>query len=190
MVDKPFIGSIGSGPFETTDHLGRDKRLWKTFSCRHCGGVLLVATKGSAGLTTEVYPSGAEELDPSIPERAKDFLQQAQSTLHAPAAALMVCASAIDAMLKTKGYKEGSLYSRIDKAAKDHFITDDMAKWAHQVRLDANEQRHADEEPPIPTQIDARRSLTFALALAQFMFVLPAMVTKGLEESKTTTEKS
>ncbi len=93
----------------------------------------------------------------------------------------MVCASAVDAMLKERRLVEGSLYARIDKAAKDHIITDDMAKWAHHVRLEANGQRHADEEFALPTKEDAERSLEFALALAEFLFVLPARVTRGLK---------
>jgi hypothetical protein len=40
----------------------------------------------------------------------------------------MLSASAVDAMLKVKGYKSGSLYSRIDKAAEDHMITSEMAR--------------------------------------------------------------
>jgi hypothetical protein len=43
----------------------------------------------------------------------------------------MLAASAVDSMLKDKGYKEGSLYKRIDTAAADHLITDGMAQWAH-----------------------------------------------------------
>lgn len=51
----------------------------------------------------------------------------------------MLAASAVDALLKLKGYTAGSLYARIEKAAEDHVITQDMAKWAHEVRLDAND---------------------------------------------------
>ena len=43
-------------------------------------------------------------------------------------------------MLKAKDYTEGSLYSRIDKAVEDRLITKEMAAWAHEVRLDANDQ--------------------------------------------------
>ena len=53
-------------------------------------------------------------------------------------------------MLKAKNYKDGTLYSRIQQAADDHLITSEMAKWAHQVSLDANEPRHADEAAPLP----------------------------------------
>lgn len=97
---------------------------------------------------------------------------------------IMLAASAVDAMLKAKGLKEGHLYARIDNAAENHLITKDVARWAHQVRLDANEQRHVDEEAPLPTLEDAKRCLDFALALADILFVLPASVTRGIEDAK------
>ena len=96
----------------------------------------------------------------------------------------MVCASPVDAMLKDKGLKGGSLNDRIDQAATKHLITPDMAKWAHQVRLDANDQRHADEAAPLPSQKDAELCLSFALALAEVLYVIPARVTRGVEDSK------
>jgi hypothetical protein len=92
-------------------------------------------------------------------------------------------------MLKAKEYTDGSLYSRINKAAKDHLITQDMAQWAHDVRLDANEPRHADEEAPLPSQEDAQRCLDFAQALGEFLFVLPARVKRGLA-GKTSADES
>jgi Domain of unknown function (DUF4145) len=55
----------------------------------------------------------------------------------------MLAASAVDAMLKHKNYTVGSLKDRIDKAANDHLITSEMAAWAHEIRLDANDERHA-----------------------------------------------
>lgn len=96
----------------------------------------------------------------------------------------MLAASAVDAMLKAKGYKDGSLYQRIQRASDEHLITGDMATWAHQVRLDANDQRHVDEAVSLPTAEDAQRSLDFSLALAEILFVLPARVTRGLTESE------
>ena len=99
--------------------------------------------------------------------------------MHAPAGAVMLIASAVDAMLKNKGYKDGSLYERINKAAADHSITEEMAAWAHDIRLDANEQRHANESAPLPTEEDAARVLEFALALGEFLYVLPARVKRG-----------
>ena len=91
----------------------------------------------------------------------------------------MLTASCVDAMLKDKGYKDGSLNARIDAAAKAHFITAGMAAWAHEVRLDANDQRHADESAVLPSEADAAKAIEFANALAQFLYVLPARVERG-----------
>lgn len=92
----------------------------------------------------------------------------------------MMSASAVDSMLKGRGLREGVLYNRIDLARDQHLITADMATWAHDIRLDANDQRHADEEMPLPTQEDAKRCLDFAMALAEVLYVLPAKVQRGL----------
>ena len=89
-------------------------------------------------------------------------------------------------MLKEKGYKDGSLYKRIEKAVADNLITADMAKWAHQVRLGANDERHADEETAMPTVADAKQSIEFTQTLAELLFVLPAKVYRGIEATKGT----
>ncbi len=98
----------------------------------------------------------------------------------------MLCASAVDAMLKAKGYTSGNLYGRINKAADDHLITEGMKEWAHEVRLDANDQRHADEAAALPTTAAAQRSIEFAQALGQFLFVLPAQVARGRAATQAT----
>jgi hypothetical protein len=102
----------------------------------------------------------------------------------------MLAASAVDAMLKGNGYTEGTLYARIEKAAEDHLITAEMAKWAHEVRFDANDPRHADENAPLPDEAAAKKAVEFAQALGQFLFVLPARVQRGLAEAKPTAKPS
>jgi len=89
-------------------------------------------------------------------------------------------------MLKERGYKEGSLYSRIEAAASDHLITKDMATWAHEVRLDANDQRHADDGGALPSSEDAQRVIEFVTALGEILFVLPNRVARGIQSAKTT----
>src|SRR5690606_11735803 len=122
--------------------------------------------------------------DSAIPERAREYLQQALNSLGAPVGAVMLAASAVDAMLKAKGLTSGSLYTRIDRASEEHLITQEMAQWAHEVRLDANDQRHADETAALPGRANAERCLDFALALAQFMFVLPSRIQRGIQAAK------
>ena len=98
----------------------------------------------------------------------------------------MLAASSIDAMLKAKGLIDGTLYTRIDNAAAAHTITPDMALWAHAVRLDANDERHADEFARLPTMADAKKTVEFAISLAQLMFVLPSRVTRGIASASAT----
>jgi hypothetical protein len=127
---------------------------------------------------THMWPA-SEAVAEEIPPRAKEYLSQAIASVHAPVGAIITAASAVDAMLKNQGYRDGDLYSRIDAAAADHLITKEMAAWAHEVRLDANTQRHADEDAPLPSPDDAVRVIEFAKALGQFLFVLPARVERG-----------
>lgn len=181
-VDKPNFANIVSA-IKTTDHKGGNIRVWKLYVCQRCGGVVLAEATSDNGFIHEMYPQPMQ-LDFSIPDRARYYLQQAIDTQHAPDASVMACGSAIDAMLKAKGYdaKKGSLFTRINQAAKDHLITEEMAKWAHEIRLEANDQRHADEETEFASPDDAKRCVNFAMALAEFLFVLPSRVTRGLND--------
>lgn len=179
-VDTPTLAFTTE--FQTTDYTNSRKRFWRFYRCARCGGVVTAAAPGHALEVTELYPSGAE-IDAAVPGRAREYLDQALNSLSSPAGAVMLAASAVDAMLKAKNLVDGSLYSRIDRAAADHLITRDMALWAHEVRLDANDQRHADDTSPLPTTDGAKRTVDFALALAQFMFVLPARIQRGIADA-------
>jgi len=88
-------------------------------------------------------------------------------------------ASAVDAMLKERGYRDGNLYGRIQKAEAEGVLTKHMAEWAHDIRLDANDERHADHDASAKTGEDAARCLEFADALADLLHVLPARVTRA-----------
>lgn len=180
-IDRPSLVRQWSKRLAAYD--GSNTNNWAVYACERCAGAVLASAAAEGHLVHEVLPRPAGETDPAIPEKAREFLRQAHRSLQAPAGCVMLAASAVDAMLKAIGYKEGSLFNRIDQAATDHKITDGMANWAHQVRLDANDQRHADENANLPTPDDATRLLDFAAALAQFLFVLPARVTRGVESS-------
>ena len=166
---------------ETTDHAGGNKRYWGSYACGRCGGVVTASAAGLGGLVQDIFPSSSE-VSEDIPSRARSYLEQAIASIHAPAGAVMLAASSVDAMLKEKGYGEGSLYSRIQRAVEDNLLTSEMAKWAHEVRLDANDQRHADDEAPMPSEGDAKRVVDFTSAIAEYLFVLPARIQRGLHK--------
>lgn len=167
---------------DTNDHAGGRKRTWSVYTCGSCGGVVTAWANGHNANVVEYFPA-AKTIKDDIPDRPRAFLQQALESIHAPAGAVMLAASAVDAMLKIKGYTEGSLYSRIEKAADEHAITQDMAKWAHDVRLDANDQRHADQTAVLPSSDDASKAIDFASALAEILFVLPSRVQRGIKQA-------
>lgn len=197
-VDTPYL-SLVAPRFSINDSEGRNPREWGIYRCARCGGVVTAWAPTDPKYTREPlgwFP-GEKELDKAISERARAYLDQAISTIHAPAPSVMAAASSVDAMLthlsllekvglKVKKYRDGSLKVRIDQAAMDHLITAEMAEWAHEIRLDANDQRHADKEAPLPEVADTGKAIEFARALAQFLFVLPARVQRGRGKDITT----
>ncbi|MFP7754144.1 DUF4145 domain-containing protein [Thermodesulfobacteriota bacterium B35] len=180
-VDNPNLTQAAR--FETNDFLNSSPKVWACYKCARCGGVVTAYSMKNSNQVKAIYPPPLE-VDEMLPERARQYLEQAINSINAPAGAVMLAASAVDAMLKAKGLKEGSLYTRIKKAAEEHLITEEMAQWAHDVRLDANEQRHADDDSPLPTPEDAKRVIDFVQALGMFLFILPGRVKRGIENAK------
>ncbi|MEE4102978.1 DUF4145 domain-containing protein [Pseudomonas viridiflava] len=181
-VAKPNLVAITNA--ESENDRGENLREWRTYKCRTCGGVVMAVAPLFRALGPQdikhIWPK-PQSVHETVPERARTFLEQAIASIHAPAGAVMLTASSVDAMFKEKGLKQGNLYKRIDAAAQQHLITAEMALWAHEVRLDANDQRHADEDEDavMPNEADASKAIEFVTALAQFLFVLPARVAQG-----------
>lgn len=184
-VDNPNVIEVFRT--ETRDFNDDNVRFWKIYKCARCGGLVTAAAISATSEVSELYPAQIE-VDDSIPDKAKAFLRQAIDSLHAPSGAIMLAASAIDAMLKVKNYKEGKLYTRINEAKNDHLITEGMSKWAHEVRLDANDERHADDDAELPNTDDAKKTVDFALALAEFLFILPSKVERGIKDASKPTD--
>jgi hypothetical protein len=141
-----------------------------------------VTERGSKGIRpgklVGVWPA-QRTISDDLPPSARRYLTQAIDTLHAPDGAVLLAASAVDAMLKAHGLVSGSLHKRIGQAAEQRLITEEMAAWAHEVRLGANDARHADDDHPHHEREEAERLIEFATALGEFLFVLPAKVARG-----------
>ena len=76
------------------------------------------------------------------------------------------------------------MHRRIGQAVSEGRITKEMASWAHEVRLDANDQRHSDVEAEHSTTADAQRCIEFVRAFGEYLFVLPARVRRGLQAAQ------
>lgn len=183
-VDNPYL-RIHGAEFLTAQDDGTNARKWRVYICQRCGGVVTASSAADYNEVNEVYPE-PEFVDELIPVKVRTYLQQAIDSVFAPAGSVMLCASAVDAMLKERGYLEGKLYPRINKATENGLLTEEMARWAHQVRLDANDQRHSDEDSAMPTVEEAKQSIKFTQTLAELLFVLPAKVNRGIEDTKRT----
>ena len=156
---------------------------WAAYRCTSCAGWILVrgytGFEGRYPIVTQVFP-GFKQAHEDLPQSAKVYLNQAMQTLASPDASAVMSGSAVDAMLKAMGYVKGSVYERIDEALVDHKITENMAQWAHSVRLEANRPRHSDSEKAHLSADEARQSLEFAEALGNFLFVLTARIERGI----------
>lgn len=184
-VANPNLTQVSK--FSTDSFDSTNLRHWAAYNCNRCGGVTTACSYEKDGEIIAMYPNELI-VDEILPEKAKAFLKQAVDSLHAPSGAIMLAASAIDSMLKEKGLKDGKLYSRINKAAENHLITEDMAQWAHEVRLDANDERHADDQADLPDSNAAKKTVDFALALAEFLFILPSKVQRGIKDASEKSE--
>jgi hypothetical protein len=188
-VAKPLIYHVVTSQAALPRGDGGRKSRWAMYGCSTCGQALLA--KGEVVGAHDIENPDIVRVIPSprqahadLPELARGFLQQAYETMHAPDAAGIMAASAVDAMLKELGYAKGSLYDRIDKAVEEKKLTANMGEWAHTVRLGANRPRHADAEKPRLSAEEAQQSVEFAEALGQFLFVLSARIQRGIDAAK------
>ena len=161
-------------------------RRWGVYECLACGGLVVAAMRAGdqAQVVLECYPTPPTELSDAIPARPREYLRQARDLLTRPAGSITLAGSAVDAMLKEKGLKEGRLYERIHDAVQQHLISEDMAQWAHQVDLDPNDPRYTEEGSSPATIEAAQRCFAFALTLAEMLFVLPSRVSQGIADSQ------
>lgn len=195
MVANPNIHGIHQVQLQAHGNSPRALH-WTIYACASCAGIVAGASiqppqqvvihrPGVPGPTNDcvwLIPE-IDVLDATITGKLRSFLEQARETFHAPAGSIMLSASAVDEVLKLNGFTQGSLYNRIDDAAQKGAITNEMGRWAHQVRLDANDQRHADASASLPTETDALRAYDFAKTLVDLLVVLPARVTRGVQTS-------
>lgn len=181
QIAKPLLISIKLLPRSGSDRVPG----WHGYQCTNCSSMVLVQTQATnSTLVKSVFPD-VRDAPLELPDSARRYLTQAYRTVQdAPDAAAIMASSAVDDMLKQKGYTDQrSLHDRIDAARNDHLLTDEMAKWAHRIRFVSNNPRHADDANPHVEPDEAKRMLAFAEALAQYLYVLPALAEQDTEDA-------
>lgn len=186
-VSTPLISSVGDPILNYSD--GSLGHWYYTGRCSKCNNVILFHGFSSTNrkidnirllikITVDRMFPELDSIPNNMPSKAARFYKQAIESIHAPDGAIMLAASSIDAMLKDKGFSQGSLYSRIELASEKHVLTEQMKQWAHEIRLSANEPRHADEEFDGASKADAEQTLQFAKALGEYLYDLPSRIEK------------
>ena len=149
--------------------------------CGHCGhGIIALFQGGYSSLekfyTDEikgVYPAPPSEDAPLFtPERTKRFFQQGMSSLHIgnPDAAGAMFRKSLESGLNEKfSSNERNLIGKIKDAASKGLITDEMADWAHHIRISGNEAAHNDDY----TMEQARTLRVFTELVLTYLFELP-----------------
>jgi hypothetical protein len=123
-------------------------------------------------------PEAPDHLPPNV--RAF-FLEAAANVKSGPNAAGAMLRKSIDVSLKVVAPDaKGTLFSRIDQAAKQNIITKELAEWAHHVRLGGNDA--AQDEDPI-TPEEAQQLYKFTELLLMYLFTLPGMLTEQRKET-------
>jgi len=156
-----------------------------TYKCTTCDRMVTVESPITDGgkpdqIEVQTILPEPNTIAKEIVGKSHHFLVDALTSLNAPTASIMASCSAIDSMLKDRGIgrrdennKDRSLYNRIEIAVTEGVLTKEMSEWAHRIRLDANDQRHADEDAKLPTIEKAQEVLDLAKGLGEVLFVLP-----------------
>ena len=175
---------------ETYNHQLKNPQLWGIYQCSFCGGLISICSEAFQGgqmiaeLTiTKIFPPPSSVSFEHFPEEAVRYLKQAAKVLEEQDSAIMTIASAVNAMLQAKECQGHNLNKKIDNAVEKGIFTEDMKKWADSIRLFGNDSRHPKGQEP-PNREDARQCFEFAMTLGEILFVLPAKVARGLEETK------
>jgi hypothetical protein len=90
--------------------------------------------------------------------------------------ASMLIRKTLEVALKEKfGDLPGNLFQRIQYLNKEHFLTDDLAQWANEIRIDGNKAVHESAEPD---RENTRQMKEFLYVFLLYTFTLPKMIDK------------
>lgn len=138
-----------------------------------------------------------EALHPSMDVSPPQYLPDGVERCYVEAVTIMGTASeaagmmfrkTLEVALKTiRPNDQGNLKRRIDEAAKAGRITDDLAKWAHRIRLDGNEAAHEDK-PMSSADLEALHR--FTELVLRYVFTLPGMLKAWSAEKSSSTATS
>lgn len=163
---------IATGPFEA----------YALVVCGFCNRAAVAVFKGpdpgrilDSQFLDALHPSMDVSPPQYLPDNVERCYVEAVTIMGtAPTAAGMTFRKTLEVALKTiRPNDQGNLKKRIDAAAKAGAITEDLAKWAHRIRLDGNEAAHEDQ-PFSSNELEELHR--FTELVLRYLFTLPGML--------------
>lgn len=191
-LDCPHCGTKSVGFTVQKEHLVKNN-AWTSYTMRHhtisekysscniCNFGVIVTFVDK--LVRSVVPETNLTTPLHLPDNVKRFFEQGTGNMGANwDAAGSMFRKALDVSLKEKFPQiHGSLFERIKNAASQNLLTQDLADWADQIRLEGNAAVHEDE--PFSKQ-QAKDIASFTDLVLRYMFTLPQM----LKDARDSTE--
>jgi hypothetical protein len=170
----------------------QSKSCWMLFRCPRClSGVVVKGTSKQLGIPPDEYEGDIHGLFFSVdhfpkrypieapgglpPDIKRLYLRTAQSLQRDDTdGASMLARKTLEITLKKKfGEFTGSLSQRIKSLNHEHLLTDDLAQWADEIRIDGNQGVHESAEPD---RENTRQLKEFLHVFLLYTFSLPALV--------------
>jgi hypothetical protein len=156
--------------------------------CNGCGKcvLLLRPTNSSSVASSErimiVYPNPLpNEVSNIIPEVIKNDISEARLCLSVSAfrGAATLARRALQVICLEKGSKKDRLADQIDELFDKNIITDDIKKWAHEIRYIGNDAAHPNDAPVLKE--DAEEILELLDSMCEVLYIAPAKAEKRRE---------
>lgn len=189
QLDCPHCG-IAHVAFELVNEswLPRDERWHVCARCNHCAGFVVLdmmtyadqnntpssyyAIKPDWFKIEKVHPTSEAEIPAHLPEEVERLFKQGVDNVPAnPDAAGIMFRKTLEATLRDKcPAATGTLSKRIDDALDLNVLSDDLARYAHTIRLEGNEAAHGTYD-----ETDAQQLHSLVTLVLNYVYNLPGM---------------
>jgi len=163
-----------------------DQRNWSHFvsQCRHCGRAVYSATWANDP-DQITYPTGRAAPSQDLPAEVRDCLDEAIKSLDAgaPKASALMTRSAIQAAMRQQQANGKTLWAEIEDLAERNVLPPALREWAHEIRDGANPAAHPKDGEQV-TREDGLELLALAEALFEYLYIVPADITRRRARSK------
>lgn len=161
--------------------------------CNGCNGCVLVLRPSDPYRTTSdkpisiIYPHPLPvSVSDIVPENIRIDMSEAKLCLSISAfrGAATLARRTLQVICMEKGAKKEKLADQIDELSEKNIITDEIKKWAHEIRYVGNDAAHPNDA--LVTKEDAEEILELLDSLCDVLYIAPSKAEKRREarESK------